>query len=122
MSQEQARWTLGLGPDRPVVPTIDWLTHMNGQWYLIDAVPDLAARVVGSAEVVDDGVTGVLVRPADPVALAAAVARLLADLALRRLQGAAGRRRYEARFTRARMAAETAAVYASVLAGAEVAA
>ena len=74
------------------------------------------------AEVVDDGVTGALVRPGDPVALGAAVAGLLADPALRRRQGTAGRRRYEARFTRARMAADTAAVYESVLAAAEVAA
>ena len=85
-------------------------------------LPVVATRVIGSAEVVDDGVTGALVRPGDPVALGAAVAGLLADPALRRRQGTAGRRRYEARFTRARMAADTAAVYESVLAAAEVAA
>jgi glycosyltransferase involved in cell wall biosynthesis len=86
------------------------------------ALPVVATRVIGSAEVVDDGVTGALVRPADPTALGAAVARLLADPALRRRQGAAGRRRYEARFTRERMALQTAEAYASVLADAEVAA
>jgi glycosyltransferase involved in cell wall biosynthesis len=85
-------------------------------------LPVVATRVIGSAEVVDDGVTGALVRPGDPTALGAAVARLLADPALRRRQGAAGRCRYEARFTRERMAVETAGVYESVLAGAEVAA
>jgi glycosyltransferase involved in cell wall biosynthesis len=85
-------------------------------------LPVVATRVIGSAEVIDDGVTGALVRPGDPTALGAAVARLLADPALRRRQGAAGRRRYEARFTRTRMAVKTAEVYDSVLAAAEVAA
>jgi glycosyltransferase involved in cell wall biosynthesis len=85
-------------------------------------LPVVATRVIGSAEVVEDGVTGALVRPGDPSALGAAVARLLADPALRRRQGAAGRRRYEAGFTRRRMALETAEVYDSVLADAEAAA
>ena len=199
MSRQEARQILGLESDQPVALTVGRLTHMKGQWHLIDALPDLVAgfpgltvvllgdgplreslqsradalgvsrhvvfaghrpdarrllaaadvfvlpsrhegmplaaleameaglpvvatRVIGSSEVVDDGVTGVLVRPADPAALGAAVGRLLADPALRRRQGAAGRRRYEARFTRERMALETAEVYASVLADAEVAA
>ena len=43
----------------------------------------VATRVIGTEEVVDDGVTGALVRPGDPAALGAAVARLLADPALR---------------------------------------
>jgi glycosyltransferase involved in cell wall biosynthesis len=85
-------------------------------------LPVVATRVIGSAEVVDDGVTGALVRPGDPAALGAAVGRLLADPELRRGQGVAGRRRYEACFTRERMAAATAMVYESVLANTEVAA
>jgi glycosyltransferase involved in cell wall biosynthesis len=164
MSRKEARRALGLGPDQHVVLTIGRLTHMKGQWHLIDAVPDLAARfpgltvvllgdgplrdslakraaalgvvgnvcfpghrpdarrllaaadvfvlpprhegmplvaleameaglpvvasrVIGSTEVVDDGVTGALVRPGDPEALAAAIGRLLADTALHRRQG-----------------------------------
>jgi glycosyltransferase involved in cell wall biosynthesis len=199
MSRAEARRVLGLEPDQPVVLTIGRLTHMKGQWHLIDAVPGLAARfpdvavillgdgplrtslqgraavlgvsrhvcfaghrpdarqllsaadvfvlpsrhegmplaaleamearlpvvatrVIGSAEVVDDGVTGALVRPGDPAALGAAVARLLDAPALRRRQGTAGRHRYEACFTRERMAVETAAVYESVLVGAGIAA
>jgi glycosyltransferase involved in cell wall biosynthesis len=69
---------------------------------------------------VEDGVTGALVRPGDPAALAAATARLLADPALRRRQGEAGRRHYLERFTRRRMAAATEAVYADVLDAAEI--
>ena len=187
-----ARRALGLDEDQPVVLSIGRLTHMKGQWHLIDAVPELVARfptvrvlllgdgplrgdlvrraaglgvsgsvcfaghradardlldaadvfvlpslhegmplaaieameaalpvvatrVIGSQEVVVDGVTGALVRPSDPAALAGALIALLADPELRRCQGQAGRRRYLERHTRAGMAAATAAVYERVL-------
>jgi glycosyltransferase involved in cell wall biosynthesis len=80
-------------------------------------LPVVATRVIGSEEVVEDGVTGALVRPADPAALGHALARMLADPDLRRRQGAAGRRWYLAGFTRERMARDTAAVYAAALPG-----
>ena len=50
--------------------------------------PVVATRVGGLAEVVDDGVTGVLVEPGDPDALAAAV---LDVLERREVMGAAAR-------------------------------
>ncbi|WP_100498373.1 glycosyltransferase family 4 protein [Geodermatophilus chilensis] len=195
IGRDAARAAIGLDPHQPVVLTVGRLTHMKGQWHLVDAVPgllerfpDLAVvlvgdgplrealekraaglgvggavrfpghrsdarqllaaadvfvlpsrhegmplvaleameaglpvvgtRVIGTEEVVADGVTGALVRPGDPAALGAALERLLADPALRRRQGAAGRRRYLACFTRERMAGDTAAVYESVLRGA----
>ncbi|HEY2741431.1 MAG TPA: glycosyltransferase [Gaiellaceae bacterium] len=51
----------------------------------------VATRVAAVAEVVDDGVTGVLVPPERPDAIADAVLRLLGDGALRVRMGAAGR-------------------------------
>ncbi|MEX5717366.1 glycosyltransferase family 4 protein [Geodermatophilus maliterrae] len=78
-------------------------------------LPVVATRVVGSEEMVVDGVTGALVRFGRPAELAAALARLLADPGLRRRQGAAGRCRYLAGFTRDRMARETAVVYEELL-------
>ena len=45
-------------------------------------VPVVATRLSGIPELVQDGVTGLLVEPHDPVALAAALERLLADDAL----------------------------------------
>jgi glycosyltransferase involved in cell wall biosynthesis len=35
---------LDLEPAQPVVLPVGWLTHMKGQWHLIDAVPGLVAR------------------------------------------------------------------------------
>lgn len=49
-------------------------------------------------ELVDDGVNGILVPPGDPVALADAIERLLADPLLRQRLGDAARRKVEERF------------------------
>ena len=80
------------------------------------SLPVVATRVTGSAEVVADGETGVLVPAQDSPALSEALSVLLDDPGLRARMGAAGRRRYLAKFTRQRMAAGTLAVYSRVLA------
>ncbi len=54
-------------------------------------LPVIAPAAGGPLDLVQDGVTGFLVRPCDAGALAAAVARLLVDPALRAAQGKAGR-------------------------------
>jgi glycosyltransferase involved in cell wall biosynthesis len=54
-------------------------------------LPAVASDIHGIPDVVDDGRTGILVPPADPAALAAAIERLARDAALRRTMGAAGR-------------------------------
>lgn len=51
----------------------------------------IATRVGGSAELIDDGRTGLLVPPRDPGALAAALARLAGDANLRHRLGTAAR-------------------------------
>ena len=53
----------------------------------------VATRVGGVPDLVEDGVSGVLVPPADPRALACAMERLLGDPERRRAMGRAGRRR-----------------------------
>lgn len=60
--------------------------------------PVIGSAVGGIPEVVSDGVTGVLVRPGDEVALASACVRLLGDDALCRRMGTAGRRSAETRY------------------------
>src|SRR5207247_1343444 len=61
--------------------------------------PVVASAVGGILEVVVDGETGILVPPADPAALAAALTRVLDDPALGRRMGQAGRKRVEAQFS-----------------------
>lgn len=58
----------------------------------------IASRVGGVPEVVDDGVTGLLVPPADPAALAAAIGRLLEQPAERHAMGLAGQRKFQANY------------------------
>jgi glycosyltransferase involved in cell wall biosynthesis len=56
-------------------------------------LPAVASAVGGVPEVVTDGVDGLLVPPGDPAALAAALARLAGDAALRARLGSAARAR-----------------------------
>jgi glycosyltransferase involved in cell wall biosynthesis len=62
------------------------------------ALPIVATTVPGCLEAVQDGVTGMLVPPRDPVALAAALRRYLEDSSLRARHGEAARRRVLAEF------------------------
>ncbi|MGW7463601.1 glycosyltransferase [Streptomyces xantholiticus] len=78
--------------------------------------PVVATAVGGQVDTVADPVTGRLVPPRDPEALARAVAGLLADPAAREACGAAGRRRVLSRYGWAKVAAATEAVYLGVLA------
>ncbi|HEX3220088.1 MAG TPA: glycosyltransferase [Candidatus Limnocylindria bacterium] len=61
--------------------------------------PVVASGVGGIPEVVVDGVSGLLVPPADPSALASALARLAASEPMRARMGDAGRRIVEERFS-----------------------
>jgi len=79
--------------------------------------PVVASRVGGLPEVVEDGVSGVLVAPRDPKPLTDAVTALLADPARAREMGEAGRERVRRLFSRDAMLAGTRAVYAQALAG-----
>lgn len=74
-------------------------------------VPVVAAAVGGLLDTVVHGVTGVLVPPRDPVALAAELRRLFSDEPTRAALGAAGRERASARYSWDRIAADTARAY-----------
>jgi len=67
--------------------------------------PVISTRRGGPAETIRDGVTGWLVDPRDPAALADRVIALLADPAQRQQMGAAGRQHVLARFSAGAMAA-----------------
>lgn len=81
-------------------------------------LPIIASNIHGAGVgyVVRDGVTGLLVPPGDPNALAAALRRLAADSALRERLGAAGERRWRDEFTPARTTPALLALYRRVLA------
>ena len=77
--------------------------------------PVVASAVGGLLDLVDDGVTGLLVPPGDPRALREALERLLGDLGLRERMGAAARERARERFSWEAATATTVASYRSVL-------
>ncbi|MGW5418441.1 glycosyltransferase [Actinomadura geliboluensis] len=85
-------------------------------------VPVVASAVGGHLDTVVDGVTGTLVPPRDPEAAAAAVRALLDDPARRAAMGFAAGDRARARYSWARVAADTAEVYRHAAALTEVAA
>jgi len=76
--------------------------------------PTVGTRVGGIPESVRHEETGLLVPPADPAALAAAIERLLANREEGRRFGAAGRKLMLERFTLARTGADLAALYERV--------
>jgi sugar transferase (PEP-CTERM/EpsH1 system associated) len=82
-------------------------------------LPVVATRVGGLPEVVDDRVTGLLVPPGDPAALANALVAIWEDPEGGERMGRAGRRRAEERFDVRRMVAEYEALYAEGLVGGE---
>jgi glycosyltransferase involved in cell wall biosynthesis len=75
----------------------------------------VATAVGGLPEIVEDGVTGLVVPPRDADALAAALRTLLGDPARVAAMGAAGRRRAVEEFSQARCTDRTEALYEAAL-------
>lgn len=75
------------------------------------SVPIVATRVGGVPEIIEHDVSGLLVRPESPDALAAAVAHMLENPERARAMGEAGRRRAHADFSSAKMAGTIVEVY-----------
>ena len=73
--------------------------------------PVVATHVGGVPEEVEDSVTGLLVPPRDPEALAKAITALLQDRERAKAMGRAGRARVEKHFSVERMVQETEALY-----------
>jgi len=77
-------------------------------------LPVVACDVGGNPEAVVDGVTGRLVPPRDPTALASAMAEILADPGKGRSMGEAGRERASEQFSVERMVREIEEMYESL--------
>jgi sugar transferase (PEP-CTERM/EpsH1 system associated) len=78
-------------------------------------LPVIATRVGGADELVEDGVTGLLVAPGSPSDMSAALRRLL-DPSARKAMGHAGRRRVEAEFALSTMVKRYEALYSELAA------
>jgi len=77
--------------------------------------PVVGTTAGGIPEMIVDDATGVLVRPRDSEALAAAILKLIDQPDLRARMGQAGRRRVEEHFSAERMLERTVAVYERLL-------
>lgn len=77
--------------------------------------PVVATDVAGVSEMVEHGVTGLLVKAGDPHLLAQAILRLMDNPGLAAQMGRAGRQRVERDFSVERMVAETTALYDDLL-------
>lgn len=81
--------------------------------------PVIASRIGSLADIVQDGVTGLLVNPGDGAALAAAITWAVDHPGEARQMGIAARRRFDERYTAGRHLAALMALYGSVRDGAD---
>jgi len=77
-------------------------------------LPVVATAVGGVADIVEDGVTGILCQPGDAEAITKGVARLIGDAVLRRRFGAAARERVARKFSIAACSKRLVEVYESL--------
>jgi glycosyltransferase involved in cell wall biosynthesis len=84
------------------------------------AVPVVATAAGGIRELIEDGVTGILVAPRDAKAMADGIRRMAADPEGRRRMGDASRRRIAEQFGVRRMVDATEAVYQRLTSGGTV--
>lgn len=115
---------LGARSDVPQILAASDIFVLSSRWEglpytIIEAMmarlPVVATHVGGVPELVEDGVTGFLVPPKDPRALAEAIQKLLDDPDLRNKMGRAGQEKALREFTLDRMLRETERVYEEVL-------
>lgn len=82
---------------------------------MVWAKPVVAPALGGPIEIVEQGVTGLLVTPGDPASMAEAIQALLADHRLRVRLGQAGVRRVKERFSAEGMARRIQGVYEQLI-------
>jgi glycosyltransferase involved in cell wall biosynthesis len=78
-------------------------------------LPVIGSSVNGIPEAIEHGVTGLVVPPRDPSALAKAILALVESPELRQAMGTAARKRFEREFVVDRMVRETEAIYTELL-------
>jgi glycosyltransferase involved in cell wall biosynthesis len=83
--------------------------------YMAAGLPVVASRVGGNAELIQDGVTGILVPSEDSAALSAALLKLLSEPSLARRLGQAGREFTIQNFSFERLVQDVDALYTELL-------
>ncbi|MFH1087702.1 MAG: glycosyltransferase family 4 protein [Chloroflexota bacterium] len=110
--------------DIPAIMAASDILVLSSRWeglplVIIEAgfigLPVVAAGVGGVPELIEDGVTGFIVPPRDPKALAGAIWKLLGDAELRRRFGTASREKALRQFTFDRMLTKTRRLYEDIL-------
>lgn len=99
--------------DISVLPSLAEATSIAGLEAMASAVPLVGTRVGGIPTILEDGVTGFLVPPSDPAAMADALDRLIANPELRHRFGDAARAKVEREFAWPIIVRKTVAVYDS---------
>jgi glycosyltransferase involved in cell wall biosynthesis len=98
-----------------VLPSLQETAPIAIQEAMAAGRPVVASRVGGNPYLVEDGMTGFIVAPRDPAALAARIRALLSDAALRAAMGARARERALERFEMGAVARGSVAIYRRVL-------
>ncbi|MFQ6042281.1 MAG: glycosyltransferase, partial [Candidatus Poribacteria bacterium] len=106
----------GFRTDMPdVMASLDILVSASAGTVMIEAmacgIPVVATDIASSSEVIEDGVTGILIPHNDIHAMAEAILRLLNDASMGNQMGRAGRKRAEEKFSQVRNAQLTEAIY-----------
>jgi len=102
--------------DIVAIPSLKEATSIAGLEAMASACAVVATNVGGLPEIIEDGVSGMLVTPRDPEALARAIMRLIETPELRRQLGLAARARVEQKFTWEQVASETTRAYERAIA------
>lgn len=101
--------------DVSVLPSLAEATSIAGLEAMASGLPLVGTNVGGIPTIIADGVTGLIVPPRDPRALAEALDKLCADKDRRKKMGHAARARVEAEFSWPKIADETRHVYDACL-------
>jgi glycosyltransferase involved in cell wall biosynthesis len=101
--------------DVSVLPSLAEATSIAGLEAMASGLPLVGTNVGGIPTIIADGVTGLIVPPRDPIALAQALDRLCADKERRKKMGDAARARVEAEFSWPKITDDTRHVYDACL-------
>jgi len=102
--------------DIVAIPSLKEATSIAGLEAMASACAVVATNVGGLPEIIEDGVSGLLVPPRDPEALALAIMRLIETPELRKQLGLAARALVEQKFTWEQVASETTRAYERAIA------